>query len=709
MIPPKPITNQHCRLHNVQFYNLLPRGIVCSAINEQQHKLALARDDGTIEIWNMAHAPFLEKTVVGGAGLSIEGLAWAGERLFSVSLAGTLIEWDMRTGDGGHPRVKQSLLVTGNSAWCIAVSRDDRLLAVGTEGGYINLYRLENDELTYERILDKQDGRIVCCRFNHNGDFLVTGSADAVRVWDVRKGHAVHKMTTGRSDRGTPTIVWDVAVLKDFTVISVDSRGRMMFFDGHLGTVLDNVPVSKADLLCLALTEDEEKLFAAGVESNIVTFRRMGGERLKGEKRNNFVRNVNRRCHTHDIKTLATVGRTGLVSGGIDGTLVVSSYPPFQVDKYLPLLPAPTAVVAHGSRTVLLRYTNYLEVWTLARLTDDAADSSGGRKILQIRSKNDEHIVCAAISPDGQWIVYSTENTVRLLHYSPDPRGSDSSRARLMRVKSVPEQFRPGYRVDFTCDSGSLFLYHSNRTITLFACLDNGKGGVGLEHTQTLDGARWLSEAVHLSAVSQCNRYLVCADTASSIVVFEKSAAVPSPVVAKWKRSISLPRYKLPPTAIAIQPGKTRLVVAFADHKLFLYDFDEFQFVFSAYLKLGDDGVGIPNHPISGIVFDPRHESAMLLKNASDILSVSFGATENPELDEPHAQKRKSHYPTNGTDSSNGTADQLKHTLKKVRESNRLVSIEWLGEDELVAIEANALALIEHLPGAFRKKLYGKT
>uniref|UniRef100_A0A2M4AAQ6 Putative u3 small nucleolar rna-associated protein 4 n=1 Tax=Anopheles triannulatus TaxID=58253 RepID=A0A2M4AAQ6_9DIPT len=736
MITPKPATDS-CRLHNVQFYNLLPRAIVCTAMNRQTNRLALARDDGTIEIWNLVHARFLEKTIPGGAGVSIEGLAWAeNDRLFSVSLAGTLVEWDLRPGS--QSRVKQSILVTGNAAWCIDVSRDGRRLAVGTEGGYINLYRLENDELSYERILDKQDGRVLCCRFDASGDFLVTGSADAVRVWDVRNGHAVHKMTTGRTDYRVATQVWDVWVMKDFTIISVDSRGRLMFCDGQLGTVLESVPVSKGDLLCIAMEEDERTLYVAGIESNISTFRRSQGNQ-HGGRRNQFIRTAVRRPHTHDIRTMVTFGRNSLVSGGVDGMLVVTSFPPFQTDKYLPLLPSPCTVVAADSRLVLLKYVNYLEVWTLAqRIADgmDGLDCAGaGRKVMQIRSKDDEHIICASISPNGRWLLYSTESTLRLLRSS-----CENEKLKLKRVRlTVPDTERTAscYRADFTHDSMILFLYHGNGAINVYAAcctaspgrVENVEEGIRFEHQHTIDGSRWFSDQVHLSAVSQCNRYLVCADRSSSIVVFERTVTPTISLISgTWKRSISLPRYMHPPTAIAIQPGKTRLAVAFADHKLFLYDFEEFQFIFSIYLTLSEPDCGSPNHPISGIVFDPRHEASMLLKNNCDILALRFGVDaqqqhedQSLECSAPQKVRKTSGGNDDDGDMTNGktgqhdeatvkttASKQTKHTLKLVRKSNHLVGIEWLGENELVAIEANGLSMVEHLPGAFRKKFYGK-
>ncbi|XP_050074478.1 U3 small nucleolar RNA-associated protein 4 homolog [Anopheles maculipalpis] len=676
-----------CQLHNVQFYNLLPRAIVCSAFEPVQKKLALARDDGTIEIWNMANAPFLEKNIPGGEGISIEGLAWAGSRLFSVSLAGTLIEWDL----GKIPCVKQSILVTGNAAWCVDVSKDERLLAVGTEGGYINVYRLDNEEVAYERILDKQEGRIVCCCFDWTGDFLVTGSADAVRVWDVRNGHAVHKMTTGRSNRNQETTVWAVLVMQDFTIVSADSRGKLVIYDGQMGTVLEQHVVSSADLLCLAQDVERNVIYVGGVEPTIRVFERMTTRHHSGDKR--FVRSYTRRGHTHDIKTMTAHGRY-LFSGGLDGSLIITAARPVTVDVLFPLLPSPASQVAPDCRLVLLKYVNYLEVWTLA---PSNKPSQGGTKVLQIRSKNDEHIVCAAISPNGRWIIYSTEHTVRLLRY--DYNRQDPVNSRLLRVRNTPEHLAVCYRADFTHDSTGLFLYDrtGEGTINFFSCAadDNEEW----DHKQSIDAGRWLSEMVHLSAVSSCNQYLVCGDTASSIVVFERSAE------SKWKRSISLPRYKLPPTALAIQPGRTRLAVAFSDHKLFVYDFDQFSFVFSTYVKLSAAA-----YSIAGIAFDPRHESAMVLQNGSKILSLQYGPDIEEEMlqQEERSWNKRQRPMLNGSMNGSGEGSLTRYKLRTVRDAPRLVAIEWLGENELVATQANALSMVEHLPAAFRKKAYGK-
>ncbi|XP_055531936.1 U3 small nucleolar RNA-associated protein 4 homolog [Wyeomyia smithii] len=663
-----------CRLHNVQFYNLLPRGINCLAVNNGNSKLALSRDDGTIEIWNISAAPFMEKSLPGYEKVSVEGLCWVGERLFSVGLAGSLIEWDLRL-----MTMKNTFLLTGDAAWCLDVSRDERRLAVGTEGGYINVYNVENDDIQYEKILDKQEGRIVCVRFDWSGDFLVTGSVDAVRVWNLKKGHAVHKMTTGRSVRDKETIVWSLLVLQDFTIVSGDSRGKIMFFDGNLGTAIDSITVSKADILSLTIDREEKFLYVTGVEPIIRIYQRVEVTKAN-EKVKSFVRTLNRRYHTHDIKAL-DMYRDKLVSGGVDGSLIISSFPPFVVDIYHALLEAPSSAVAQDARVVLLKYVNYLELWTLS------SSSVESRKILQVRSKLDEHIVVAAVSPDGRWIVYSTEATIRLFRFEYQNGGE----SRLIPIRAVPEQFEPCYGVQFTSDSKGVFVFKREAVIEYFGINDNDD----FDHKQTIEAAKWFTEKIHLTMVSQDSDYLVCASLCCAIVVFKREK------FGRWKRLTTLPKYKLPPTAISIQPNSPILAAVFPDHKIFQYDFSEYRFTFTSYLKL-DKMKASPNKIVSSIVFDPRNDDCMILQHDSSVFVLQF---EEEEAAQTPRKRRDSGRA--GNNSSDETAAIKRYSLSPLKQYSRLVNICWLGTDEMVAIEANPLSMVEHLPPAFRRKVYG--
>jgi len=76
----------------------------------------------------------------------------------------------------------------------------------------------------YEDVFVDFSGRILSLAWDDTGNSIVTGSIDAIRVWNVNTGHAVHKMTTGRTNKNKETIVWCLAITSDFTIISGDSR-----------------------------------------------------------------------------------------------------------------------------------------------------------------------------------------------------------------------------------------------------------------------------------------------------------------------------------------------------------------------------------------------------------------------------------------------------------------------------------------------------
>lgn len=139
------------------------------------------RSDARIEIWNLTHCPFIERTIASSAeNFSIEGLIWCDTRLFSVGLHGLLIEYDLYKLE-----VRNKLVVTGGAAFCLDINAEKNRIAVGTEQGYLNIFKIAEDEMLFEKFLDKQEGRILCLKFDQSGEFIVSGGLDAIRIWSV--------------------------------------------------------------------------------------------------------------------------------------------------------------------------------------------------------------------------------------------------------------------------------------------------------------------------------------------------------------------------------------------------------------------------------------------------------------------------------------------------------------------------------------------
>lgn len=384
--------------------------------------------DASIEIWDMKHAAHMEKTILGLPQCSVEALGWVdGDRLFSTGHTGELTEWDLHT-----LTVRHSVLLTGNAAWCMDVNRAGDCVAVGTEEGYLNIFQVDSNEtggqLNYVKIFDKQEGRILCCKYDHTGDIMATGSIDAIRIWDVKTGHAIHRMATGRSEAKRETIVWSLAILKDLTIISGDSRGRITIWDGKLGAQVESFPALRADVLSLAVNEDETMFCCSGIDPLIKMYALTPVVRRENQVLHKWIKFIQRAVHDHDVKSLQFAGGR-VFSGGIDGYLGVSYSTKSRqtLTKYGPFMTQPCASVAERQRIILLKYFNYLEVWRLGKATDavqlcdDETDKGkfltlerGIEKLMELRSRADEPIVCAAIAPDSSVFVYSTEFTIRL-------------------------------------------------------------------------------------------------------------------------------------------------------------------------------------------------------------------------------------------------------------------------------------------------------
>ncbi|KAG5680448.1 hypothetical protein PVAND_009956 [Polypedilum vanderplanki] len=693
------------KLHGIKCYNILARGIKHLAYSKELSKLAVLRNDFSIEIWNFTNAPFIERVIPGTIDCALEQVCWIDKRLFSISISGFgLIEWDLKTLS-----VKRKLMLTGDKGICIDYHKKTQRIAVGTEEGFINIFDVSDDDLQYVKILDRQDNRIVCCKFNESGDSIVSGSTDAVKIWSIKTGHVIHKMSTGRVDKFQETIVWCVQVLKDFTIITGDSRGRVTFWDGNIGTQIDWVQASNEDIMCLTVSEDQNSFFCSGVEQVVRKYVKITNTR-DNQKFDQWIRNAKRyKLHTHDILTLTMISDYQIVSAGIDGFLSIASNELKIIERIGPFLKHPFAVTADEARLMLLMYTNYIEVWKLAEAKDemeekllrqqsneetDLEEDDDGilkpavtnttsqyykmsvfpEKYLELRSKGDETVLCATISTNGKWIAYSTLTTMRLFHFD-----LENNKPQLIRIKNIPDDLSTCIQMKFSCDSNSLITVDSKRICKIFDLCSNE-----LEHRQTIELNEYHNDIIHHLTISNCSKYLIFASLYNNVSVWTLKKK-------KYTHVKNLPKHICPATALKLHNSKPYLLVAYANNRIIEFNLEELYIQFSPYLAEDSS-----RHAILDICIDPENPDAIIFSQKNSINIIKRGDGEN---DAKKSVKKKKLQ----TDE-----EKLKYTHRIVKKFDTyLIHLEWLGESELLALEMNPVSLMENLPAPLRRKVFG--
>lgn len=669
------------KIHNVKFYKLDPRGINCMALENNRKKIALSRSDATIEIWDLSNTPYVERVIPNKSNASIEALCWFNKRLFSVGLDGHLTEYDIITLSA-----KYSVPITGGVGWCMDVHRKTSKLVIGTEQGYLNLYEITNEGVEYVKVFDKQEGRILCLKFERSGEFISSGSSDTVRIWNVKSGHAVHKMNLSRSTANVETVVWCLQILDNFTVVSGDSRGFITFWDGFTGSQIESCKSHCAAVLSICSSYDNKTIYCAGIDPLIMSYEKIS---IKG-KSDKWVRSVQRKIHDHDVRCLVYLDNK-LYSAGVDGYLACSYYPPRTLVKYPPLLENPYVSIARTKRLILLRYHKSIEIWSLGQEDDEGKIGilklkEEPIKLLEVQTKHGEGTICAAISNNGKMIMYSTGSRMRLFQF----RCKDNN-PELTPVDSLPQECISCVRAEFKSDNKEIILAPKSGGLQILNVSDNQ-----VFISQNIDTSNYIKDTITFLKISTCGNYLVVADPESNVAVWNC-------LNGNWKYYVSLPKYTCPPTAINIHPTTADVVIIYSDHRIVEYSLTKRKFTdFSTVLNVQPPRQWLSrSFPVMNVTFDPQESEILMLHDDASICIVDkrkklpSGKTKIPKLDSSSSLE--------GTEMSK-LADHAFYIIKRTK---HLAYFNWLDKGEMVSVEINPLSLLEKLPPGLKKEKFG--
>jgi len=555
----------------------------------------------------LEHTPYLDLVIHLQPDSPVESLAWAGNRLFSVDLTGKLIEWDLTKL---KPRYEHS--PTGNALWSLDVNPAETEIAVGSEEGHINILSIENDEITYKSLFNKQSGRVLCLKFDKTGTKLVSGTEGFVRIWNVLKGTTLHTMTLINND----VIVWSLQVLSDNTIIAGDSAGYVTFWNAESATQIDSSRVLDKNVFALAVNETEDRLVCSGMQPPLIRLFNKTQIRREESTSERWIKFLQRDVHKHYVKSLVLIDDQ-IFSGGLDGILTVTSSEKLRAkfSQHAPFLKGCVASLAISEKLLLLRYPKSLHLWRLGSAASEDKDKITGwaqslgtseellleqppQKLLELNVKGPNFIQASAISPDANWICYSTLNELRIRRLQRDPLQVH----RL--VEDLPKELQPASHIIFTKQERLALLHPQSNHLSWF---DLKEDRVVFEYS--VDLSDHCKNTISHLVVSSGGDYLVAATSDQIISVWNLHGK-------QYKHLLNLPRHQARTTALSMHEDLPRMVVAYANGQIVEYDLVDRKFTCETEEYLIP---GTRYYCISGISLDPRNPNVFLVHNETTL------------------------------------------------------------------------------------------
>uniref|UniRef100_A0A6P8I1P2 U3 small nucleolar RNA-associated protein 4 homolog n=1 Tax=Actinia tenebrosa TaxID=6105 RepID=A0A6P8I1P2_ACTTE len=529
------------------------------------------------------------------------------------------------------------------------------------------------------------------------------------------------------------TLIWDVHITSDYTIITGDSLGNTQFWDGKLGTLIESYNAHKADVLSLCINEEEDTVFSAGVDSKIVSFKLT----KKGQNKK-WIKTNSNRVHTHDVRALAmNEPKDMLVSGGVDTKLAVYSLSKFTESnpKLVPPFPHKSFIsVASDANIVMDQCQRSLRFWKLGETdVESTVIQKLPTQLLQIKAKGDNHIMCSALASCSSWVAFSDIDHVSL--FKVNLLSEDATKFQVSRVLPMPPDLLPAQKMVFTPDGLKLICATNQHSIQVLEISEE----VTLASTIHLPAANENDlPAMCLLAVSHDGQWLSCVDSRNAVNVID---------INNNKIHSTLPTFSSYVTAMAFQPETQFLAIVCSDKQIFMYNTNT--------SKLTDwskqaAAQGLPkewvqrHQKIVGITFDPSCSDLMILQD-HEIFTVIDMREPLPEPDVAIFEKivkpeenRKRPFKADLEDKhwkaktakldtveekgkKKGKEQKEKERPKEKSESKELKSfkickkykpllfLNFCRDGALVVVERPLLSMLETLPPTLQRKRYGKT
>ncbi|EGZ10257.1 hypothetical protein PHYSODRAFT_247101 [Phytophthora sojae] len=681
--------NTTLQVHRCRFVDWMPAAIHALSFSPGGDRLAVARANGDVEIWRVGSKWHLQFVVAGSAQAQVSALCWApeSERLFAASLDGTLWELDLTRLCKKH--VTDS---NGGPVWSMVLDAETQQLAVGCEDGRIRLFSFADDQLHFSKAFLTTGGRVVSLAWHSKAGKIFSGSeAGIIHCWNAATGRNESRITLETLAK-QKAVVWALQVLDDLTLVSGDSTGSLCFWNAPTGTLLQKFSHLTADILAICVSQNNDKLFASGVDNQVVEFRRSVAE----SGNSTWAYSYSHRGHSHDVRALALSAGTNsvLVSGGIDTQLVWYRGNSFNVSRPAKIasMPYPRSIaLANEERVLMVQKPTSLDLWRLA--TQSSATGAVTKKhklLLELNVGKALNLSCSALAPSAAFVACSNSQELKLfeLNMAQDfmPK----------KVTNLPRSVAGPARVlAFSPDSTRLVIASASHQIRV---LDLTK----MEVLKTFEvEASEPSPLVSLT-ISSDGQWLATGDASNNLAIYNLDS---------MQFYCHLPRPSEMHTNIGFNPSGKTLVVTLVSNSFVCYDVETKGL--SEWYRQNHEQFPkelVEGRSLKGMTFDPANPDFLYLYSQQSLYQINMGAsTKSP----PKKARRRAMSVGTDSDGKNDAAEgelvELEDGFCRVVNRYRPLSfVDFVAESEMIIVETPWLKVLSRLPGALHRHKYGK-
>jgi WD40 repeat protein/serine/threonine protein kinase len=374
--------------------------VFCAAFSPDGRHLVTTSGDQTVRIWDAANGREVSQFKGHSSEIYTAVFSSDGRRVLTASEDKTSKIWDVSGLSSAQPvESRQSILAYGSNVYTVAISPNGQHIAVGGDGGKIQLWAMATGDLLLA--LSSHDTEVRSLAFSPDGHQLAAGHGDgSVRLWEPADGRLSNRFA------GHIGGVNSVAFSADGSrVLSAGGEGRIKVHRVLDGRELLSLPPKHREAHSASFSPDGSRI-VGGYESAVVLWEADTGAEILTLPNASRARSA-RFSPDGQWIVVASNDRTARVLNagtGIDRNFLTGHTRAVYAANFSP----------DGKRLVTASQDQSARVWEVAM----------GRELLCLRGHTAE-VTSVVFSPDGQHIATgSLDGTARVWTAAPPGDGA---------------------------------------------------------------------------------------------------------------------------------------------------------------------------------------------------------------------------------------------------------------------------------------------